>query len=925
MISRKVGKAIKYLMPFYISQTIDNLKEVIQKQLEEFKKSRIMNDFRNEMATDRDFTTCDVPKFDGMLDPIASTRWLSNGKGAFRARCCKEKNNVNFSLNFLCDSAKMWWDGKVCEKEFQTLMQTNETVNELWKKFNDLISYCLEYHENEKLKVEIFQSMLRDEIRDVISPCTTLDDLLSRAWVKEADLLRKKNKEETKGKLEIADRDVKKPKNDHGQRSGETQTKTPCKKCHKTYLGECQANLSGCYKCGALNHMSKDCKKPMILCYNCNQLGNNSNECLNPRVIEAKPLKWINEQKLEKTGVQNLKARVYVMAAEKDKMVQDVTAIILVNFILARALYDSSASVSFVSYKFRKNLSTLPNKLPSPLEVEIVDSKVVVVSNVYHDVEIEINDSTFRIDFIPIMLGVFDIVIGVDWLDKYNATILCSQKLIRVVNPQGREIIIYDDKKKGDFKLCYVMKAKNNVKELLLEEAHKLKYSIHPGATKMYLDLKKNYWWPDMKSEIVARHGVPVSIVSDRDRCFTSNFWQDFQEELGKKMNMGMYFHPQRDVQSERTIQTLEDILQSCVITFGGNKDDHLPLVEFAYNNSYHSSIKMPPYEMLYGRRCQTPVCWEEVGSRELHRKGISIRWELEEKMRIRLERQRSSNFRRKSCHKTERVNETYKNVSQDIRDQLNAKAEAVQIILTGIDNDIYSTVDACLNACEMWKAIERSQQAATRNRGIATVNTPQPIYDQEPSMVDEDDEKSKDKKIDKLMALISLSFKKIYKPTNNNLRTSSNTSRANQDNSPRIYRGTGYENQKIGNVVGARENVGSSVVQKSGIQCYNCKEFRHVARECQKPKREKDAAYHREKMLLYQKLEAHYMYMAQLQQVSPDAGNSGPIFNDEPLQKVSNDDHYNVFAMESTHTEQSKSMHDTYPIEQDTQNVITD
>nr|GEY33973.1 hypothetical protein [Tanacetum cinerariifolium] len=270
----------------------------------------------------------------------------------------------------------------------------------------------------------------------------------------------------------------------------------------------------------------------------------------------------------------------------------------------------------------------------------------------------------------------------------------------------------------------------------------------------------------------------------------------------------------------------------------------------------------------------------------------------------------------------TERVHETYKNVSQEIRDQLNAEAEAVQIILIGIDNDIYSIVDACPNTCEMWKAIERlkqelktvsyhklydilkehqhevneirakkiarvanplalvaqqqpvyhpqthpthytmnsstrSQQAATRNRGKAIINSPQPIYDQEPSMVTEDDETSKDKEIDKLMSLISLSFKKIYKPTNNNLRTSSNTSRANQENSLRINRSAGYKNQRIGNVVGARETVGSSVVQKSEIQCYNCKEFGHVARECQKPKRAKDAAYHREKMLLCKQEEA--------------------------------------------------------------------
>nr|GEU78566.1 hypothetical protein [Tanacetum cinerariifolium] len=237
----------------------------------------------------------------------------------------------------------------------------------------------------------------------------------------------------------------------------------------------------------------------------------------------------------------------------------------------------------------------------------------------------------------------------------------------------------------------------------------------------------------------------------------------------------------------------------------------------------------------------------------------------------------------------TEWYMENYKNVSQDIHDQLNAEAEVVQIILTGIDNNIYSIVDACLKACEMWKAIERLKQAATRNGGKAIVNSFTPTYDQESTMVADDDEMSKEKEIDKLIALISLSFKKIYKPTNHNFRTSSNTSRANQDNSLRINRGTGYDNQRVANVAGARENVGTQVVQQYGIQCYNCKEYGHVARECQKLKWVKDDAYHKEKMLLCkqkkagfqlnadqadwrndtndepddQELEAHYMYMA--------------------------------------------------------------
>ncbi|GJX95588.1 hypothetical protein Tco_0351386 [Tanacetum coccineum] len=190
---------------------------------------------------------------------------------------------------------------------------------------------------------------------------------------------------------------------------------------------------------------------------------------------------------------------------------------------------------------------------------------------------------------------------------------------------------------------------------------------------------------------------------------------------------------------------------------------------------------------------------------------------------------------------------ENYKNVSQDIRNQLDAEAEAVQIILTGIDNDIYSTVDACPNACEMWKAIERlkqgfykmmngslsksyevtkqsvnvqfllqlqpewqrSQQAATRNRGKSILNSPPPTYDQEPEMVAEDD------------AL-----------------TSSNTSRAHQDNTPRINRGTRYDNQRAVNVAGDRENVGTQVA--------------------------KDAAYHKEKMLLCKQEEAGFQLNAE-------------------------------------------------------------
>ena len=118
--------------------------------------------------------------------------------------------------------------------------------------------------------------------------------------------------------------------------------------------------------------------------------------------------------------------------------------------------------------------------------------------------------------------------------------------------------------------------------------------------------------------EIVRLHGTPILIVSDRDPRFTSRFWPSLQRALGTRLHFSTTFHPQTDGQSERTIQTLEDMLRACVLEFKGSWDRHLPLVEFSNNNSYQSSIEMTPYEALYGRKCRTPLCWDEVGERKL-------------------------------------------------------------------------------------------------------------------------------------------------------------------------------------------------------------------------------------------------------------------------------------------------------------------
>ncbi|GJR59967.1 putative reverse transcriptase domain-containing protein [Tanacetum coccineum] len=128
--------------------------------------------------------------------------------------------------------------------------------------------------------------------------------------------------------------------------------------------------------------------------------------------------------------------------------------------------------------------------------------------------------------------------------------------------------------------------------------------------------------------EVVMRHRIPVSIICDRDPRFASNFWRSFQKAMGTQLDMSAAYHPETDGQSERTIQTLEDMLSACVIDFGNGWERHLTLIEFSYNNSYHASIKVAPFEALYGRKCRSPICWAEriQAARDRQKSYIDVR-----------------------------------------------------------------------------------------------------------------------------------------------------------------------------------------------------------------------------------------------------------------------------------------------------------
>ncbi|GJY73123.1 putative reverse transcriptase domain-containing protein [Tanacetum coccineum] len=219
-----------------------------------------------------------------------------------------------------------------------------------------------------------------------------------------------------------------------------------------------------------------------------------------------------------------------------------------------------------------------------------------------------------------------------------------------------------------------------NLRRVIMPESHKSKYSIHPGSDKMYQDLKKLYWWTNMKAEIATYVGKCLTYAKVKDEYqkpsgllvqqvipvwkwenitmdfvtkfpktstgqdtiwviidrliksvhllpmkendsmdkLTRQYLKEVVSKHGTQLDMSTTYHSQRGGQSERTIQTLEDMLRVCVIDFGKGWDRHLPLVEFSYSNSYDTSIKVALFEALYGRKCRSPICWVEVGDAQL-------------------------------------------------------------------------------------------------------------------------------------------------------------------------------------------------------------------------------------------------------------------------------------------------------------------
>nr|GEX19280.1 reverse transcriptase domain-containing protein [Tanacetum cinerariifolium] len=463
-----------------------------------------------------------------------------------------------------------------------------------------------------------------------------------------------------------------------------------------------------------------------------------------------------------------------------------------------------------------------------------------------------------------------------------------------------------------------------DLRTLIMHESHKSKYSIHPGSDNMYQDLKKLYWWPNIKADITTYIEMGENTMDFMTKLPKMTTGQDIVWVIVDRLTKSAHFLPAKENDSieKLTRQYLKEVVSkhkvpvSIIFDRDGRKgwDIHLPLIEFSYNNSYHTSIKAAPFEVLYGCKCRSPVCWAEVGDVQLT--GLKIIRETTKKIiqikhRLQALRDRQKSYTDKRVgtvsyrlelpeqlshvYSTFHVSNLKRCLSDEplvipldeihVNDKLNFIEEPVEILDHEVKHQKQSRIPIVKAKKE--SSDEESSTSGSKDAEYAmAVREFKKFFKRRDAQIQitssenvqsQQETKTKGLLLEDLRAIATKMRKKrlrtkrvlwlkhlmrkrekavvnspqpIYDQEPSMVDDDDEDTSKDKDNSPRIHRNAGYEGQRSGTVAGARDTV-------------------------------------------------------------------------EPEQKVQNDDHYDVFSIDCQHSEKSESVHNTYLIEQDAQNVL--
>ncbi|GJW06191.1 putative reverse transcriptase domain-containing protein [Tanacetum coccineum] len=537
--------------------------------------------------------------FNGTEGVVGLRRWIEKVEQVFETCKCAEEDKVMFAASTFEGRTLTWWNGNV-----HTLGDDIEAYN---NRFHELALMCPELVPTKKKKIERYTRGFPERIKGNITsskPATLHDainmarELVKQAVQGKATRIGESNKSKWEDHQRNTNNNNNNPNNNNRNRKNnyhhQQNRRQETVKAYAAATTENRGYAGNLPKCNRCNfHHSGRCPPK---CQKCQRTGHLEKDCR--AILPGACNDFLQNATCYGCGEKgHLKNKC-------PELVRELTWWLKIRSRI------QMWSRSFVSSAFTPFIDIAPTALNTSYEVEfrqwkggsptsVLRSCTVVVETLHRGDE---QDEAFRI-----------------LKEK-----LCNAPVLELLDRPDDFVWSYCECIRNKTKILGEWRQASKdlyssiggVRKLIMDEAHTSRYSIHPGSDKMYHDLRDLYWWPGMKRDIAE-------------------------------------YHPETDGQSERTIQTLEDMLRACVIDFSGSWDTHLPLVEFSYNNSYHTSIKCAPFEALYGRKCRSPVIWTEVRESQLIRPELVQEttkkiFQIKERLKTARSRQKSNADKRR-------------------------------------------------------------------------------------------------------------------------------------------------------------------------------------------------------------------------------------------------------------------------------------
>ncbi|KAI3673781.1 hypothetical protein L6452_39911 [Arctium lappa] len=442
-------------------------------------------------CTFKAFLGCRPPEFKGTDNPVECMNWIRELEQAFRSSGCGENQKAVFGSQMLREAALTWWNvysasieatvlaqlswetfkKKVMEEfcneravdrivdEFRSLKKGSLLVKDYNKLFMDKLGLVGHLVPTERDKIKAYIKGLPTEMMNMVrvSKASTLREAIEEAQLVEDSYgLGRTERSGTieKRKWEGGHTFSRRPSNfNNSQRGGGPRRDSPwCSRCRSKHTGPCNSKSEPCYKCGKPGHRYTDCPIKERICFGCKESGHVRSEC--PKAMAS-----YNGGK--KVDTPKATGRAFQMTTEEAKASTDVVSgTFLLNSVPTRVLFDSGASFSFVSSLFCPKLSMPTTSLDEALVVELADGDQVVVRSILRNCKLEIEGREFPIDLMPMVIGGFDVVVGMDWLSTNHAEILCAKKLIRIPDSDGRAVTVFGERRKGEVAIISMVKAR---------------------------------------------------------------------------------------------------------------------------------------------------------------------------------------------------------------------------------------------------------------------------------------------------------------------------------------------------------------------------------------------------------------------------------------------------------------------------------